>query len=198
MQNSPTIARQASSTPWPRGEVHYIKRPWLQDIALWILLVGPLTAPLFRWTGIGILQPFADAIYFIGRVVCPKYEVHLMFLGYPMAVCSSCWFAVFGLWTIRAMYGREGEGMGVFSWLNPGAAWARWEETSIYVKLSVLAALFIPWAFDVMAYDIGLWSSPHPFMMLVGYLGGIGAGLLLLPAAAQMRVRAGSVRPAHA
>jgi hypothetical protein len=196
MQNVTTTAAPATLTARPAGQVHTLRRPWLQDIALWILLVGPLTAPLFRWTGIGILQPFADAIYFIGRTVCPKFEVHLMFLGYPMAVCSSCWFAVFGLWTIRMLYGREGEGMGVFARLNLGAAWARWRDTSIYVKLSVLAALFIPWSFDVMAWDTGLWASPHPFMMLVGYLGGIGAGLLLLPAAAEMRVHL--ARPARA
>ena len=112
-----------------------------------------------------------------------------MFLGYPMAVCSSCWFAVFGLWTIRALYGREGEGMGVFSGLVLQPVWDRWAEAPVYMRLSVLAALFMPWAFDVMAYDTGMWSSPHPFMMLVGYLGGIGAGLLLLPAAAEMRKR---------
>jgi hypothetical protein len=59
------------------------------------------------------------------------------------------------------------------------------------LKLSVLAALFMPWAFDVMAWDTGLWASPHAFMMLVGYLGGLGAGLLLMPASAQMRIRTG-------
>ena len=126
MQDTVTNAWQTSATTWSRGETHYVRRPWLQDIALWILLVGPLTAPLFRWTGIGILQPFADAIYFLGWLVCPKMEVHLMFLGYPLSVCSSCWFAVFGLWTVRMLYGRAGEGMGVFSRLNTGAAWARW------------------------------------------------------------------------
>jgi uncharacterized membrane protein len=196
MQDVTTTAGQAPATPWPRGETHYIRRPWLQDISLWILLVGPLTAPLFRWTGIGILQPFADAIYFLGWLVCPKVDVHLMYLGYPLSVCSSCWFAVFGLWTIRVIYGREGEGMGVFSGLVLQPIWDRWDQARASVKLSVLAALFLPWAFDVMAWDTGLWTSPHAFMMLAGYLGGIGAGLLLLPAAAQMRIRTG--RPASA
>jgi uncharacterized membrane protein len=191
MQNVTTAAGDAPITTWPPGEVHYIRRPWLQDISLWILLVGPLTAPLFRWTGIGILQPFADAIYMMGELICPKLDVHFMFLGYPLSVCSSCWLAVFGLWTVRMLYGREGEGMGVFSRLNLKAMWDRWSDTPSYVKLSVLAVSFLPWTLDVIAYDTGLWSSGHPLMMLVGYVGGLGAGLLLLPAAAQMRIRTG-------
>ena len=191
MQNATIHAGQAPAIAYSGREIPYVRRPWLQDIALWILLVGPLTAPLFRWTGIGILQPFADAIYFLGELVCPKLDVHLMFLGYPLSVCSSCWFAVFGLWTIRLLHGREGEGMGVFSRLGLAPLWARWTEAPAYLKLSVLAALFMPWALDVMAWDTGLWASPHAFMMFVGYLGGLGAGLLLLPTAAEMRLRAG-------
>jgi hypothetical protein len=81
--------------------------------------------------------------------------------------------------------------MGVFSRLNLKAMWDRWSDTPSYVKLSVLAVSFLPWTLDVIAYDTGLWSSGHPLMMLVGYVGGLGAGLLLLPAAAQMRIRTG-------
>lgn len=164
-------------------------RPWLQDFWLWILLVGPLVAPLFMALGLPVLRPFADAIYLLGMTVCPKVSFHFMAFGFPMAVCSSCWSAVFGLWTVRLLHGRAGEGLGPFSRLGLAPLWARWREASTITKLGVLSLGFMPWAMDVMLSDTGLWYSPHPVMMFAGFMGGLVAGALLLPAGAQMRAR---------
>jgi uncharacterized membrane protein len=149
-------------------------------------------------TGLPILRPFAEGIYLIGQLVCPKVGVHFMVLNYPMAVCSSCWFAVVGLWTIRLLYGRAGESLknfgfwildfGFFSMLfNPKSKIQN--PKSEPVRLSITLLAFVPWALDVMLWDTGLWESPHAFMIFAGYLGGIGAGVLLFPAAAAMRAR---------
>jgi hypothetical protein len=173
----------------PRTVVDKPTRPWLQDLWLWILLVGPLTAPLFVVVGWPILQPFAEGIYMLGRAVCPKVMMHLTFLGEPMAVCSSCWAAVWGLWVVRLVHGRAGEGFGPFAKLNLMPYWLGWRDAPITAKLSVLLAGFMPWALDVMLWDTGTWSSPHAFMMLVGFLGGLSAGSILFPAAADMRER---------
>jgi uncharacterized membrane protein len=192
MQNATTVPRSNEiSGEAVRSNSATVRplRPWLQDFWLWILLVGPLVAPLFAWLGWPILRPFADGIYLLGEIVCPKVDVHLMFLGYPMAVCSSCWAAVFGVWTIRLLYGRTGEGFGSFSRLGLATFWARWQSAPVTVKLAALAVGFLPWAFDVMAWDLGAWSSPQSFMMLAGYLGGLAAGALILPAASEMRAR---------
>jgi hypothetical protein len=190
MQNTIAVAKPyMGSAACTQAAAALHIRPWLQDLWLWILLVGPLTAPLFRWTGIPILQPIADVIYLIGATVCPKMPMHFMFLGYPLIVCSSCWSAVFGLWTVRLLYGRAGEGMGPFSRLGLAPMWARWSTVSTTTRLSVLALAFLPWAVDVALWDLKIWSSPHGFMMLVGFLGGLGAGALLLPAASEMRAR---------
>jgi hypothetical protein len=164
-------------------------RPWLQDTWLWILLVGPLVAPLFAWLGWPILRPFADAIYFIGEAVCPKADTHLMFLGYPMAVCSSCWAAVFGLWTMRLLYGRAGEGFGPFARPALSSFWARWHGAPSTTKLAVLAAGFLPWTIDVATWDLNAWSSPQLYMIFAGFTGGLVAGALVLPAASEMRAR---------
>ncbi len=164
-------------------------RPWMQDLWLWILLVGPLVAPLFMAIGWPVLRPFADGIYLLGDTVCPKVDFRFMFVGFPVAVCSSCWFAVFGLWTVRLLYGRAGEGLGPFAHLNLAPAWARWQSVPGETKLGVLALGFLPWAVDVMLYDTGLLYTPHPVMMFAGYLGGIAAALLLFPARTQMRNR---------
>jgi uncharacterized membrane protein len=166
-------------------------RPWLQDFSLWILLVGPLVAPLFVWLGWTILRPFADGIYLLGEAVCPKVDVHMMFLGHAMAVCSSCWAAVFGLWTVRLLFGRAGEGFGSLSRLGLSTFWARWQSAASPIKIAVLVVGFLPWAFDVMMWDLGAWNSPQAFMMLAGYIGGLTAGALLLPAASEMRARLG-------
>jgi hypothetical protein len=204
MQNAttaPPSKRTRSQAIRIRAAVAIPPRPWLQDTWLWILLVGPLVAPLFAWLGWPILKPFADAIYLIGEVVCPKADAHLMFLGYPMAVCSSCWAAVFGLWTIRLLYGRAGEGFGSISVLRPlvllpsrlrqplSSFWARWQVVPSKTKLAVLAAGFLPWAFDVAMWDLNAWSSPQIYMIFAGYLGGLVAGALILPAASEMRAR---------
>jgi hypothetical protein len=184
-----TTQSHALSIRNPQSTIRNSPTPWLQDFWLWILLIGPLVAPLFVWTGWPILRPFADAIYLLGYAVCPKVDVHLMFLDYPMAVCSSCWASVFGLWTIRLLYGRAGEGFGILSRLGLATFWDRWQSSSPALKLAVLAAGFLPWAFDVITWDLGAWSSPQPYMIFAGYLGGLAAGSLILPAASQMRAR---------
>ena len=191
MQEAATI--QKNLTPnleagHPRANSANPPRPWFQDTWLWILLVGPLAAPLFVALGWRVLRPFADGIYLLGEIVCPKVDVHLSFLGQPVAVCSSCWAAVWGLWAVRLLYGRAGEGFGPFSRLGLAPFWARWQDSTPFsTRLGVLALSFLPWSLDVMAYDLNIWYSPHSFMMLAGFLGGLGAGALLLPAAAQRR-----------
>ncbi len=166
-------------------------RPWLQDFWLWILLVGPLVAPLFVALGVPVLRPFADAIYLLGMTVCPKPDVHLMVFDRPMAVCASCWAAVWGLWAVRLLYGRAGEGFGPLARLGLARTWARLRAVSPLTKVSVLALGFMPWAVDVALWDMGAWASPQGFMMLAGFLGGLSAGLLMLPAASEMRARLG-------
>jgi hypothetical protein len=49
-------------------------------------------------------------------------------------------------------------------------------------------AAFLPWVLDIAAADLGYWVSDHPVMMLLGFMGGLGAGQLILPYATQ-RVR---------
>lgn len=184
------IAQQSRLKVDPRDVAAYhAPRPWLQDTWLWILLVGPLVAPVFMATGLSILRPFADGIYLIGDLVCPKVDFHFMFVGYPVAVCASCWAAVFGLWTVRLLYGRAGEGFGIFSRFKLAPFWTQWQQNSPSLKLSVLFLGFIPWSLDVMLTDTGAWYSPQIFMMFVGYLGGLAAALLMLPAGAEMRER---------
>src|SRR3954454_5069327 len=123
-QGANTLAQTGPGSAAPSRST--AQRPWLQDLSLWVLLVGPLVAPLFLALGMPVLRPFADGIYLIGEAVCPKVDVHLMFLDQPMAVCSSCWAAVFGLSAIRLLHGRAGEGFGPFSRLGLAPFWRAW------------------------------------------------------------------------
>jgi Predicted membrane protein (DUF2085) len=176
---------QNPGAPWATE----MARPWLQDAWLWILLAGPLVAPLFVALGTPVLRPFADGIYLIGEAVCPKVDVHLMFLGQPMAVCSSCWAAVLGLWAVRLLHGRAGEGFGPFSRLGVANFWRAWNRSPVPARFARLALSFVPWFVDVTLWDLGAWASPQAYMTFAGFLGGLGAGALLLPAAAGMRAR---------
>ncbi|MEO5953842.1 MAG: hypothetical protein ABIQ44_15375, partial [Chloroflexia bacterium] len=83
--------------------------------------------------------------------------------------------------------GRAGEGMGGFSNLNLAPMWSRWANAPAALKLAVLALGFFPWALDVITWDLGMWVSPRFFMSFAGYMGGLAAGALLLPAASAMR-----------
>ncbi len=194
MQNATTANRIGAAERERSTLRSQSPRPWFQDLWLWVLLAGPLVAPLFMALGLPILKPFADGIYLIGETVCPKVGVHMMFLGEPVAVCFSCWAAVWGLWVVRLLYGRAGEGFGPFAKLGWQTLWTRWERASMMTKLGVLSLGFMPWAFDVMLWDLGVWDSPSGYMMLAGFAGGIAAGLLLLPAASAMRARIASRR----
>ncbi|HKP53397.1 MAG TPA: hypothetical protein VJ183_12210 [Chloroflexia bacterium] len=194
MQNAAT-ANRIETAQWEQSASHTRPpRPWFQDLWLWILLVGPLVAPLFVALGSPILKPFADGIYLIGEAVCPKVGVHMMFLGEPVAVCFSCWASVWGLWVVRLLYGRAGEGFGPFAKLGMRSLWARWEGAPMMTRLGALSLGFMPWALDVMLWDLGAWDSPAAYMMLAGFLGGVTAGMLLLPAASAMRARVASRR----
>lgn len=164
-------------------------RPWMQDLWLWILLVGPLVAPLFMATGWPVLRPFADGIYLLGQTVCPKVNFHATFMNYAVAVCFSCWAAVFGLWTVRLLYGRASEGFGAFDRLRLQRFWLRWQHTPLELKLGVLLLGFLPWALDVMLTDTGIMYTAPAYMMLAGYVGGIVAAMLLFPARAEMSAR---------
>ncbi len=69
---------------------------------------------------------------------------------------------------------------------------AQWRTVASPVKLSILIVGFLPWALDVMMWDTGIWRSPHLYMMFAGFMGGLAAGLLILPAASEMRARVAS------
>ena len=85
--------------------------------------------------------------------------------------------------------------MGIFSRLGLSSLWARWMSASLTTRLAVMLVAFVPWALDTALWDTGTWSSPRLFMMFVGFLGGLGAGLLLLPASSGMRARLSQKQP---
>jgi hypothetical protein len=158
---------------------------WLANTVLGILLIGPLVGPVFAALGWPILAWVNWPIYLLGETVCPQPIFRLTFLGFPLVVCSRCWAAVWGLWVIRLAYGRWGR----------GPTWGAWLTLPEGLRVGLAVAAFLPWVLDIAAADLGYWVSDHPVMMLLGFMGGLGAGQLILPYATQRLRRAGQPVP---
>ncbi|MGI8588172.1 MAG: DUF2085 domain-containing protein [Chloroflexia bacterium] len=161
--------RYAKPTP---GRVRYSPLTWA---VLTVLLVGPLVGPIFQEIGWPVLGLINWPLYLMGENVCPQPALTLDLFGYPMLICSRCWGGVFGLWAVLLAYK---------AWAG-GAFWSAWRQMPEPAKISIALLCFAPWVLDIIAYDHGLWVSPHPFLLLTGLLGGLGAGALVLPVAAR-------------
>ena len=167
------MATMAARLPARRAEP--VRFHPLADSILAILLIGPLVGPIFHAWGWPVLEWLNWPIYLLGETVCPQPIFRLEVLGAPLVVCSRCWAAVGGLWLIRLAYSRWGRGPG----------WRTWLAQPEGVRLGLALLLFTPWVLDILASDLGWWSSGHPLMILLGLAGGLGAGQLILPYAAR-------------
>ena len=143
----------------------------LANLVLGILAVGPLVGPLFAAWHLPLLDLINWPIYLMGENVCPQPIFRLEVLGAPMVVCSRCWAAVGGLWAVRLAYGAWGR----------GPLWRAWLAQPEPLRVGFALLTFAPWVFDIFAYDMGWWASDHPMMIVLGFVGGLGAGQLILP-----------------
>jgi uncharacterized membrane protein len=172
-----TIAARLPARRWEPITFHP-----LADLILTILLVGPLVGPIFHAWGWPVLEWLNWPIYLMGENVCPQPIFRLEVLGAPMVVCSRCWAAVGGLWVIRLAYSRWGR----------GPTWRAWLSAPEGARVALALLLFTPWVLDILASDLGWWGSGHPMMILLGFVGGLGAGQLILPYAARRLRPAGA------
>jgi hypothetical protein len=156
-----------------RSSLAPITYSWRTYLVLGILLVGPLVGPIFSAIGWEVLAWINWPIYLLGENVCPQPALVFYVFGFPMVVCSRCWAAVFGLWTMLLLYKRTGN----------GSFWRMWGRQPETLRALVAVAGFWPWVFDIVGMEQGWWVTDHPMLMLSGYLGGLAAGLLLMPLA---------------
>jgi hypothetical protein len=167
----------AIATQWPGARPAPIRFHWLTNVVLGILLVGPLVGPVFSALGWPLLAWINWPIYLMGENVCPQPIFRLEFLGAPMVVCSRCWAGVWGLAAVWLVYRGRGR----------GPMWRTWLAQPELLRVGLALALFAPWVLDIFAADQGWWFTGHPAMIALGFLGGLGAGQLVLPFATRAR-----------
>lgn len=154
--------------PSAPARVQYHPATWA---VLGVLLVGPLVGPIFQQIGWEVLAWVNWPLYLMGENACPQPDFTLSLFGYPMLVCSRCWAGVFGLWAVLLAYRAGG----------PGGFWPFWRRLPELARVTVALLAFGPWVLDIVAADRGWWISGQTFLIVSGFLGGLGAGALLLP-----------------
>lgn len=154
-------AAAASQSVWPR---------WPLLLALSVLFLGPVIAPLFQATGIWLVADSgALARDLLSQYVCPTPLKSYALLGFPMAVCARCWGATIGLWAAWFMFARtERHSTG------PLAAWlSAYTRLPWPARLGLSAAPFALWYAEIVFWP----SAPLGALLLNGALAGMFAGL---------------------
>jgi hypothetical protein len=138
---------------------------WPLQLALGILFVGPLLAPLFLASGLPLIADSgALARNLLATYICPTPAKSYIILDHPMAVCARCWGATIGLliaW--RAVRGSFGN----------GSAWRRYLAISWFGRLCISLAPFGLWVAEIA------WLPWAPLWLLLinGAFAGFWAGL---------------------
>ncbi|KAB8143793.1 DUF2085 domain-containing protein [Chloroflexia bacterium SDU3-3] len=141
-----------------------LRAEWPLLLAMSVLFLGPLIAPLFQATGVwGLADSGALARDLLSRYVCPTPAKSYVLLGYPMAVCARCWGATVGLWAAWLLL-RFAPGLRPYLGLP----------VPLRVLLGVLA--FLLWPAEIVGWPAApLWA-----LLANGALAGLLGGLALL------------------
>jgi uncharacterized membrane protein len=134
------------------------------------LMLGPLVAPLLRFSGLPATQAVSGIIYTMGTFVCPQPARGLpIYEGYSMAVCMRCYATVLGLMITRLLYVADG-GAGRF-WLP------RYGKSA----LPLFAVLIFAYAAELSGQVAGLWRFDNLVVTIAGLITGVGLGLMFHP-----------------
>jgi hypothetical protein len=157
------MVRLAAQTVRPSTTVWPI---WPFLLALWVLFLGPIIAPLFQATRL----PFvADAGWLardlLSHYVCPTPAKSYVLFDFPMAVCARCWGATIGLW------------LAWFAFRQPAAwfvAWVeRYRQQPWWLRLVGSTLPFGLWVWEIVTWP----TASYSVLLVNGALAGFAAGL---------------------
>ena len=158
MIQAQSTTRYARNPAWPH---------WPLLVALTILFLGPVVAPLFQATTIWLVADSgALARALLATYICPTPAKSYMLLGYPMAVCARCWGATIGLWLAWAVVQQVTTGDG---WLPLRT----YMNASLFVRFALAALPFLLWPAEIIFWP----AAPLLALLLNGALAGASAGL---------------------
>ncbi len=145
------------------------------DMLLFLIIIGPVLAPLFEGSGIWLFQKIAGwIIYPLGFWICPQ-DQHILHIGHNlMAVCSRCYAAIGGLFLVRLALTSDPTGDGVPARLARWWAARAWATRALFI-VGVIAL----WQLDVWAERLGWWSWGQGMLIATGPIVGLAIGFLV-------------------
>jgi len=156
-----TTIRLARSFHW-RGA--------LADLALALLLLGPLAAPILWTWGSLVPRLGSGVIYTMGTFVCPQPALAVpLYAGQLMAVCMRCYGTLLGLLLTRLLYAAD------------GGAGRCWLPRYCLRGLPIFALLIFAYAAEFAGEVVGLWRFDNLAVALAGLITGAGLGLMFHP-----------------
>jgi hypothetical protein len=163
--------RAYSIHPLTRSSAHPLI--WL----LALLFLGPVIAPLFLATGLPVLAGSGALAHdLLATYVCPTPAKSYMLLGFPMAVCTRCWGATFGLWTAWWLFQRL---QIADCRLQIGGHLVALVSRYLALPLGLRLALAIG-ALLLWTLEINTWATaPLSILLLNGAHGGFWAAMLI-------------------
>jgi hypothetical protein len=165
------ISHPASGIPY-----RAYSRAWVAlDVLLFLIIIGPVIAPLFVASNVWLLERIALwIIYPLGQLICPQ-DQHALHIGKNfMAVCTRCYAAIGGLFLVRLALTSDPNGQGVGSRL---ARW--WLNVPSLGRLFFIVGIIALWQFDLWAERVGWWSWEQPMLIATGPIVGLAIGFLV-------------------
>lgn len=168
-----------NTRPWqttrPPARAAWASRAWAAlDVLLFLIIVGPVLAPLFHASGLWLFDRISHwIIYPLGQWICPQDQHALPIAGQMMAVCTRCYAAIGGLFLVRLALTSDPAGSGAGSWLA-----RRWQSTPSGGRAAFVVGILSLWQLDVWAERLGWWSWGQPMLIATGPIIGLAVGFL--------------------
>lgn len=164
---------QEHTRPLTARQMYPLSRPYRHNplllVALAVLFLGPIIAPLFQASGLAALVwSGALARDLLASYVCPTPAKSYLLLGFPMAVCARCWGATIGLW-IAYLWSRRMPAHPRLPMIAGG-----WRLLAL--QLIVALGAFLLWPLEIYGEAQGWWYAPYWLLLLNGALFGILGG----------------------
>jgi hypothetical protein len=135
-----------------------------------LLFLGPVIAPLFQATGLPVLAGSGALAHdLLATYVCPTPAKSYMLLGFPMAVCTRCWGATFGLWTAWWLFQRSQIGGRLVALVS------RYLALPLGLRLALAIGALLLWTLEINTWA----TAPLLILLLNGAHGGFWAAMLL-------------------
>jgi hypothetical protein len=148
----------------------------LLDALLLILFLGPVLSPLFRASGVPVVDETGTLARNMLVYICPTPAQSYLLFGFPMGVCARCWGATIGLWLARLWLPLALRQSGHMQAVPDGFRSLAWP-----VRLLLCALPFLLWPLEIVGTSSGWWALPPLWLLLVnGAQAGLAAGLFFL------------------